>query len=599
MRKLYSILFFLLLHFFALSNDEQQKDSLYKELEKVSSDHKPKLLFQIAEIHFFLNEFSKTKAQIKNSLKLAREKNQIEVQILALSLLANTFRCEGDLNEALRIIIIASKIDPLNYKGAEIEKNFIFYDILTDMHAHQIALKYLEKNRDLCDKNTSDKEWFNIMTTLGMCYTELKKWKKAEICLKKALIYNKSILKKLKASSPLKKDLSQPYNNLGCFYAFWNKKDLALYYFKSAQYVINKSKANYELSLSNIQRNIGIILAKNGDFKNALTYFTKDFKSIQKLGNLEQKNACMLTQTEEYYIPIGQWNQAEKLLKTVQLHINKNENNQLKVLKLFSDLYLKKGELQLSTQYLNRYITYKDSIDSKQRFTHNNFITKVAQLKIEKVNNKLNIQQLTYKNEQNKYIGIISFSVIISLFLTYLIVKKFKDQKRKLELNILKNELAEAEIKIQQQEIEFKNKEMEQFALNIIEKNEFLENIKKEIKQANLDPNISNKLKEISSTINHNLSSDLNNEEFDLKLDQIQQSFFLKLQAKHPDLTENEKKLCSLLYLKLSSKEIAEILTITIAGVHKNRQRLRKKLGIDSQVDIVEWFETELKDSIS
>ena len=57
-----------------------------------------------------------------------------------------------------------------------------------------------------------------------------------------------------------------------------------------------------------------------------------------------------------------------------------------------------------------------------------------------------------------------------------------------------------------------------------------------------------------------------------------------------PDLTENEKRLCSLLLLKFSSKEIAGILNISIAGVNKSRQRLRKKMELDPQADFAQFF---------
>ncbi|MCK6692317.1 MAG: hypothetical protein L6Q97_09460, partial [Thermoanaerobaculia bacterium] len=47
------------------------------------------------------------------------------------------------------------------------------------------------------------------------------------------------------------------------------------------------------------------------------------------------------------------------------------------------------------------------------------------------------------------------------------------------------------------------------------------------------------------------------------------------------DLTPNEQKLCALLRLNLSTKEISNLMSISLRGVEIARYRLRKKLGLD------------------
>ena len=211
------------------------------------------------------------------------------------------------------------------------------------------------------------------------------------------------------------------------------------------------------------------------------------------------------------------------------------------------------------------------------------------------INHQLSIQKLTRKNTKNNFYLAIGVSLFCSFLIIYFVKKKIKEQKKRLELNDVKNKLAEVKIEIQRKEIDFKNKELENLGLNIIEKNNFLDHIKKDLKNVSLEPNVKFKIREISSSINQKLTAVLNRDEFEMKLDHFHQSFFLKLKTEHPDITENEKRLCTLLCLKFSSKEIAVILNISIAGVNKNRQRLRKKLEIDSQVDLIEWFDIEFK----
>ena len=76
-----------------------------------------------------------------------------------------------------------------------------------------------------------------------------------------------------------------------------------------------------------------------------------------------------------------------------------------------------------------------------------------------------------------------------------------------------------------------------------------------------------------------NLNIDKERKFFYKYIKKINNTFYKNLDKKYPNLTENEKKLCSLLRLKLSSKEIASILNITPKSVEVNRYRLRKKMN--------------------
>jgi DNA-binding CsgD family transcriptional regulator len=63
-------------------------------------------------------------------------------------------------------------------------------------------------------------------------------------------------------------------------------------------------------------------------------------------------------------------------------------------------------------------------------------------------------------------------------------------------------------------------------------------------------------------------------------------NFAQYLQKTIPDITANELKLCALLRLNLSSKEVSRLLSITPASVNKARYRLRKRIGLNSKEDL-------------
>ena len=84
-----------------------------------------------------------------------------------------------------------------------------------------------------------------------------------------------------------------------------------------------------------------------------------------------------------------------------------------------------------------------------------------------------------------------------------------------------------------------------------------------------------------------NLNLEKERKSLDIYIKELNNSFFRNLERKYPGLTDNEKKLCSLLRLKLSSKEIASILNITPKSVEVNRYRLRKKMKIGKNEKLI------------
>ena len=72
------------------------------------------------------------------------------------------------------------------------------------------------------------------------------------------------------------------------------------------------------------------------------------------------------------------------------------------------------------------------------------------------------------------------------------------------------------------------------------------------------------------------------------------ENFFRNLHTRYPGLTSNDLRLCAYLRLNLSSKDIANLMNISLKGVEAGRYRLRKKLNISAEKNLTE-FMIELK----
>ncbi len=74
--------------------------------------------------------------------------------------------------------------------------------------------------------------------------------------------------------------------------------------------------------------------------------------------------------------------------------------------------------------------------------------------------------------------------------------------------------------------------------------------------------------------------------QFAIHFDQVHNNFLKNISKAFPELTQGDLKICAYLKMGLSSKEIAQLLIISPKGVEVARYRLRKKLGIEQDVNL-------------
>jgi ligand-binding sensor domain-containing protein/DNA-binding CsgD family transcriptional regulator len=146
--------------------------------------------------------------------------------------------------------------------------------------------------------------------------------------------------------------------------------------------------------------------------------------------------------------------------------------------------------------------------------------------------------------------------------------------------------------------LNYKTQELTGHVLNLVRKNEILEDVKREVLSITkaIDENkqqgaIKQKLTRLTSQINNNIEHDKDFELFQSNFNVIHRDFFKLLEEKYPKLTRNDKILCAYLKMNLSSKEIAPLQNITVRGVEVNRYRLRKKMDLDRDINLTEFLQ--------
>ena len=183
---------------------------------------------------------------------------------------------------------------------------------------------------------------------------------------------------------------------------------------------------------------------------------------------------------------------------------------------------------------------------------------------------------------------------------------KFKKQQQLFEAEqqkmqyILELEKSKAEgelISIRSQnletEIQFKNAELATSAMHLVKKGELISRLKAELNQLmrRVDvPAAQTEVKKMIKQLEEDEQIDQEWDQFAKHFDKVHSDFVVQLKSKHPDISAGEVKLCSFLRMNLSSKEIAQLLNISVRGVEISRYRLRKKLNLQAGENLFDYL---------
>ncbi|MGM0408978.1 MAG: triple tyrosine motif-containing protein, partial [Bacteroidota bacterium] len=160
------------------------------------------------------------------------------------------------------------------------------------------------------------------------------------------------------------------------------------------------------------------------------------------------------------------------------------------------------------------------------------------------------------------------------------------------EIDNLRNEKLRIENEKNKAEVELKTKELAGYAMQVTQKNEALYDLKEQLKHISqkVNPDAQKYLQKLIKNIERNTNQKEDWEKFELHFDQVYEDFTKRIREQYPNLTPNDIKLCAYLRMNLSTKEIAPLLNISIRGVEISRYRLRKKLNIPQNENLIDFM---------
>ncbi len=286
---------------------------------------------------------------------------------------------------------------------------------------------------------------------------------------------------------------------------------------------------------------------------------------------------------------------AERYLKSAIAVANQHKSHYditPEIYERLAELYRKMGKSDLAYKMLKNAKQLNESIFGGRSEQNQQFLEIKDLYRLQKEEQAQLMQEqrlIQLENEDSIWYlkSVISYITIIFLvmgiFTTYRYFRiKYNNEKRILEEKRSVEEAKTNEI------IEIKNKELTSSALQIIQHEETLAELKKELEAQRKAPD-KNKINKLAKSINTNTAQ--NWKEFEARFVKVNGEFYKKLRNSFPELTQGEQKICALIKLNFNSKEMAKLLGISTESVHTTRYRLRKKLHLQRSDNLGEFID--------
>ncbi|MCL7764951.1 tetratricopeptide repeat protein [Polaribacter sp. Z014] len=474
--------------------------------------------------------------------------------------------------------------DTLNAIQALFQEGFVFETSAKYAKSYDVLWKALL----LMDNIENNGVKSVIYHRLGRVYSYYKREDKAIEFLTKAL----GLQKKMLDSRGLKNKarLVSYYYSIAATYRELNKPDLAKKYLDSS-YLYYRAKES-------------LTPKSYLDFEKAIL-LTKEHKEKEALKIMEDIYPWFNTNTPSYMVLVYKyWGDAYKSLGDV----DKSEKYYLKALKVseeykshidftplvyekLSDVFLLKNNYQKAFKNLKK-AKELDRIFFDSRSKENQSLLEIKddyRLEKERQEKIIKEQYLKHLEQEDQIIKlqriILIGSLIFLLVLGFFFFKHLR-AKHHAEKELIRK-TKELEIEKTKELLSLKNKELATSALQLIEKDEFLKELKTRVREGGDKVKIHEINKVLRSvSVNNNKNWD----DFKMRFIDVNKEFYDVIFAKFPKLSQGDQKICALIKLNFSSKDMARLLGISVESVHTVRHRIRKKMSLERNVNLEEYI---------
>jgi tetratricopeptide (TPR) repeat protein len=287
-----------------------------------------------------------------------------------------------------------------------------------------------------------------------------------------------------------------------------------------------------------------------------------------------------------------------------------NLEEKIELHQTLSDIHFKNHAYALALAHKDSVLRFRDSINiikNGQQFEN-------SKLKFELLNSKhtLSLNEAELTSQRRLLYTALAFIAIIIAFFIWLIriktvenhqkaviaershkimaleIENEKSQKLLLEEQLKEKETAALlEQERLKNEIEIRNRKLSAKALYLSGRNELIDEI---ITALSKMPDLSKDSTRHISQLKSYLRTDDEWDDFSTHFQEVNHGFLNALRQNHPNLTSNDVRFLSYIYMNLNTKEIASLLNITPEGCRKRKERITKKMQLADNTSLFEYL---------
>ena len=449
----------------------------------------------------------------------------------------------------------------------------------------QYATKSLNEYKNL-EKTDAEKALigrYKCLQLISTIYIRQKRYEEAKEL-------SQEVVNELEGKNDKSGTLGLAYNSLGSLYEMEDENDKAEEYYSLAleEFV----KGNNIAYLPSSYCRLGEIAKRKNEKEASLNYFKKALSLSESSENKQAQVTAL--------VGMGKWRmhfgddliQAENYFNKARIiAVSLSDKSfEIKTIDALIELKKEQQEFEEVSKLQHQIITIKDSFFSYEREQIVKSLE--VQFDVSEKNRKLELISAEQKVSRLTNFLLATFLVLLIVVFSalYLFLKRINKRDRQLlktkeELVILMEEQKQMKEQQFQNDLEYKESQLSAITIQMLEKNEILDEVKTILTRK--EPTSEKDLKKLVSkyTIQEN-----NWKDFDNYFESVNKNFYTRLKNKYPDISSNDLKICALIKLNLSIKEMASILNISPDSVKTARHRLRKKLQLSTEENLTDFI---------
>ncbi len=529
--------------------------------------------------------------------------DQPSKKVILLNLLSKSYldddpnRSESFASQALFIS------ESINQEQGKAEAMYYLGELAISQSLPKKGKQYILDALEIFQKIGDDKWIAKSNLKMGDIYFATYEFEKSLEALYKAM----NLFIELKKESKL----AETYNLIGLNYFEQGNKVKAFEYLQNGLLIVENNKSiavtssifnnlaniyiarkNYTEALKFYNKAISLNIIKQQDYCLAINYahlgltyielekpdssyyFLNLSSEISKAENNNYLAALIKLYLGKYYISIEDYDQAS--VELMECYVMSTKNSILsiiiKVSEELSELYTLQKDFKKAYNFHKQFKIKNDSLIK----IHNTETITNLEMKLI-FSHEQELRKIEHQKAYLKY-----FSIVMALLtLLIIIVILFTRSKMRIKPSIVEAENLQLERDILRNKLDFKNRELTTNLMYLVKRNELINVISGKLQKAKENFSKPNKsmVQEIIIYLQSNIDEDLWSE-FEKGFLEIHKDFYTNLDTINPNLTKNDKRLCTFVRLNLSTKEIAGITHQNINSIEVSRTRLRKKLNI-------------------